>query len=97
MITEELRSKIRRLYFAEHWKAGTIAAEFGCHRDIVLHAIEARSFLSATSCGHHSAARALRRAFRSRFSPCLRPPSAGARRSRAREPRAPVGRAVLRG
>lgn len=49
MITEELRSKIRRLYFAEHWKAGTIAAEFGCHRDTVLHAIEARSFLSETS------------------------------------------------
>jgi transposase len=49
MITEELRSKIRRLYFAEHWKAGTIAAEFGCHRDTVLHAIDARSFLSETS------------------------------------------------
>jgi len=49
MITEELRSKIRRLYFAEHWKAGTIAAEFGCHRDTVLHAMEARSFLSETS------------------------------------------------
>ena len=49
MITEELRSKIRRLYFAEHWKAGTIAAELGVHRDTVLLAIEARSFLSETS------------------------------------------------
>ena len=49
MITEELRSKIRRLYFAKHWKAGTIAAELGVHRDTVLLAIEARSFLSETS------------------------------------------------
>jgi transposase len=46
MISEELRAKIRRLYFAEHWKAGTIAAEFGIHRDTVLRAIDAPSFLS---------------------------------------------------
>ena len=49
MISEQLRAKIRRLYFAEHWKAGTIAAELGVHRDTVLLAIEARSFLSETS------------------------------------------------
>jgi transposase len=46
MITTELRSKMRRLFFAEHWKAGTIAAELGVHRDTVLGAIDARSFLT---------------------------------------------------
>jgi transposase len=46
MISDEARARIRRLFFAEHWKAGTIAAELGVHRDTVLHAIEARGFLS---------------------------------------------------
>ncbi|WP_239014271.1 hypothetical protein [Archangium violaceum] len=27
MVTEEQRARLRRLYFAEHWKVGTIAAE----------------------------------------------------------------------
>ncbi len=27
--------EIRRLFFAEHWKMGTIAAELGVHRDTV--------------------------------------------------------------
>ena len=35
MITPELRSRIRRLFFAEHWKIGTIAAELAVHRDTV--------------------------------------------------------------
>ena len=35
MITPEQRVQIRRLYFAEHWKVGTIAAELGLHRDAV--------------------------------------------------------------
>ena len=46
MISDELRAKIRRLFFAEHWKVGTIAAELGVHRDTVHHAIESRSFLA---------------------------------------------------
>jgi transposase len=46
MISDELRAKIRRLYFAEHWKVGTIAAELGVHHDTVHHAIESRSFLA---------------------------------------------------
>lgn len=46
MISDELRAKIRRLFFAEHWKVGTIAAELGIHRDTVHHAIERRSFLA---------------------------------------------------
>jgi hypothetical protein len=31
---------IRRLYFAEHWRIGTIASELGVHRDTVRAAIE---------------------------------------------------------
>lgn len=46
MISDEQRAKIRRLYFAEHWKVGTIAAELGVHHDTVHHAIESRSFLA---------------------------------------------------
>jgi hypothetical protein len=45
MISDEQRAKIRRLFFAEHWKVGTIAAELGLHRDAVHGAIESRSFL----------------------------------------------------
>src|ERR1700730_2000968 len=46
MISHALRAKIRRLFFAEHWKVGTIAAELGVHHDTVHHAIESRSFLA---------------------------------------------------
>ncbi len=46
MIADALRAKIRRLYFAEHWKVGTIAAELGIHHDTVHHAIQSRSFLA---------------------------------------------------
>ena len=45
MISDEQRATIRRLFFAEHWKVGTIAAELGLHHDAVHHAIESRSFL----------------------------------------------------
>jgi transposase len=44
MIPEELRSRIRRLFFAEHWKVGTIATEVGAHHETVTLAIEAASF-----------------------------------------------------
>jgi transposase len=46
MITPELRSRMRRLFFAEHWKIGTIAAELGVHRDTVELAIEPRRFVN---------------------------------------------------
>jgi transposase len=46
MISDELRAKIRRLFFAEHWKVGTISAELGIHHDAVHNAIESRSFLA---------------------------------------------------
>ena len=44
MISEEQRCRMRRLFFAEHWKVGTIAAELGVHRDTVRLAIEAPRF-----------------------------------------------------
>jgi transposase len=44
MISAELRARIRRLFFAEHWKMGTIAAELGIHRDTVALAVEAERF-----------------------------------------------------
>jgi hypothetical protein len=46
MISDTQRATIRRLFFAEHWEVGTIAAELGIHHDAVHHAIESRSFLT---------------------------------------------------
>ena len=40
MITSELRAQIRRYYYAEHWKIGTIARELNVHPDTVRNAIE---------------------------------------------------------
>lgn len=40
MISAEQTAKIRRLYFAEHWKVGTIAAELGLHHDTVKRALK---------------------------------------------------------
>ena len=45
MIAPELRTRIRRLFFAEHWRVGTIAGELGVHHDTVRRAIEAERFL----------------------------------------------------
>ena len=39
MITPEQHAEIRRLYFGEHWKVGTIAAQLGVHHDTVRAAI----------------------------------------------------------
>ncbi len=39
MITPEQHAKIRRLYFGEHWKVGTIVAHLGVHPDTVRAAI----------------------------------------------------------
>lgn len=46
MIADDVRAEIRRLFFAEHWKVGTIAAELGLHHDTVRHALDTRSFLA---------------------------------------------------
>lgn len=39
MITPEQHAEIRRLYYGEHWKVGTIAAALGVHHDTVRAAI----------------------------------------------------------
>jgi transposase len=39
MITPEERAEIRRLYYGEHWKVGTIAAGLGVHHETVRAAI----------------------------------------------------------
>jgi transposase len=44
MIDEELRARIRRLFFAEHWRVGTIATELGIHHDTVERAIGVGQF-----------------------------------------------------
>jgi transposase len=48
-IEPEQRAHIRRLFYAEHWKVGTIAAELGVHHDTVRRAIEAERFVNAES------------------------------------------------
>jgi transposase len=40
MISPETRAQIRRYFYAEHWKIGTIAGELGVHPDTVGNAIE---------------------------------------------------------
>lgn len=44
MIDRKLYARIRRLYFAEHWKVNTIAAELGVHHTTVERAIEVERF-----------------------------------------------------
>ena len=40
MISSETRAQIRRYFYAEHWKVGTIASQLGVHPDTVRNAIE---------------------------------------------------------
>jgi transposase len=47
MISPETRARIRRYFYAEHWKIGTIARELGIHPDAVRNAIESERFKSA--------------------------------------------------
>jgi transposase len=44
MIDPETHVQIRRYFYAEHWKIGTIASQLGIHKDTVRHAIEADRF-----------------------------------------------------
>ena len=49
MITAEQRARIRRLFFAEQWTVGTIAAELGVHHDTVENALETHRFDSRSA------------------------------------------------
>ena len=40
LISPEIRAQIRRYFYAEHWKIGTIARELGVHPDAVRPAVE---------------------------------------------------------
>ena len=40
MISPELHAQIRRLFYAEHWRLNTIAAQLGPHHDTVRRAVE---------------------------------------------------------
>jgi hypothetical protein len=42
MISPETRAQIRRYFYVEHWKVGTIANELGVHPDAVRNAIESQ-------------------------------------------------------
>ena len=44
MIDMETRARIRRLFYAEHWKIGTIAQELGLHPVTVSRAVETERF-----------------------------------------------------
>ena len=50
MIDAAQRAEIRRLFFAEHWRVGTIAAELGVHHDTVRAAIESDAPCGAGTC-----------------------------------------------
>ena len=47
MTSPEVRAQIRRYFYAEHWKIGTIARELGVHPDAVRNAIESEKFKSS--------------------------------------------------
>ncbi len=44
MISPELHAEIRRLFYAEHWKIGTIASQLGLHYDTVSRAVGVNRF-----------------------------------------------------
>jgi transposase len=44
VISEAQRAEIRRLFYAEHWRVGTIASELGLHADTVRAALETARF-----------------------------------------------------
>jgi transposase len=48
MISTETRAQIRRYFYAEHWKIGTIASELRIHPDAVRNAIESTRFFRGT-------------------------------------------------
>src|SRR3984893_10654581 len=51
MISLETRAQIRRYFYVEHWKIGTIASELGVHPDAVRNAIESERFNNSKPLG----------------------------------------------
>lgn len=48
MIADEIRVRIRSLFFGEHFRVGTIAEQLGVHHDTVRRAIEAERFVNTS-------------------------------------------------
>jgi hypothetical protein len=46
LISPETRAQIRRYFYVEHWKIGTIASDLNVHPDAVRNAIESERFHS---------------------------------------------------
>jgi DNA-binding transcriptional regulator LsrR (DeoR family) len=42
MLAAETVAEIRRLYYAEHWRIGTIASQLGVHSDAIRRACTSR-------------------------------------------------------
>jgi transposase len=51
MISPETRAQIRRYFYVEHWKVGTIASQLGVHPDAVRNAIESERFHNSKPLG----------------------------------------------
>ena len=51
MLNRETQAYIRHLFYAEHWKIGTIASELGVHPDAVRNAIESERFNNSKPAG----------------------------------------------
>jgi transposase len=51
VITPETRAQIRRYFYVEHWKIGTIATELGVHPDTVRNAVESERFKNSKPLG----------------------------------------------
>lgn len=45
MISDEQEAQIRRLFFGEHWKMGTIATQLGLHHDVVRRVVGTDAFV----------------------------------------------------
>ncbi len=52
MIDNETRARIRHLFYAEHWKVGTIARELGLHPETVSAAVETDRFSNTKAPRH---------------------------------------------
>lgn len=48
MIDEKTEAKIRRLFFAEHFKVGTISTQLGLHHSVVTRVIGTDQMVSKT-------------------------------------------------
>ena len=73
MIDEATRATIRHLFYAEHWKIGTIARELGLHPETVSRAVETerfRNYRTVRSCATDPFIDFIRETLASRVAQC---------------------------